>query len=175
MHWIDPRMESETFPKHLPIRLLRLSASTRGIAWELLRVCASERGYVCESIDPSDVAVHIHAHESDAPIIASALESLLAVGFLTFDGEGLYITSHLHEWHRSRVSRRWSREHYAAVYERDHFECRYCGSIRKLSIDHVVPRSQGGSDDEDNLVVACRSCNSRKGARTPEEAGMVLR
>lgn len=69
----------------------------------------------------------------------------------------------------------WSTSAYRRVYERDGSTCRYCGAGDSLSIDHVIPRSRGGKDDPGNLVVACWPCNSRKGARTPEEAGMVLR
>jgi len=65
---------------------------------------------------------------------------------------------------------RWS----TAVYERDGARCRYCGATERLSVDHVVPRCQGGGDEPENLVVACKSCNSRKGGRTPQQAGMVL-
>ncbi len=69
----------------------------------------------------------------------------------------------------------WSQDHYQAAYERDGRRCRYCGAKdRPLTIDHLVPRSQGGSDFIENLVVCCRNCNSRKGPRTPEQAGMVL-
>lgn len=68
----------------------------------------------------------------------------------------------------------WSRAACPDVYERDRNACRYCRSTERLSIDHVKPRVQGGSDDADNLVVACKSCNSRKGGRTPEQAGMTL-
>ena len=35
--------------------------------------------------------------------------------------------------------------------------------------DHVIPRSRGGSDNAENLVLSCNGCNSSKGARTPEE------
>jgi 5-methylcytosine-specific restriction endonuclease McrA len=69
----------------------------------------------------------------------------------------------------------WSKGNYPDVYARDGHACRYCGSTSWLSIDHVIPRAQGGSDEADNLVVCCRSCNSRKGGRTPSQAGMVLR
>jgi 5-methylcytosine-specific restriction endonuclease McrA len=60
---------------------------------------------------------------------------------------------------------------------RDEHQCQYCGrrpSLRDLNLDHVVPRSRGGKDSWDNLVVSCRQCNLRKGRRTPEEAGMRL-
>ena len=42
--------------------------------------------------------------------------------------------------------------------------CVYCGTADKLSVDHLVPRLAGGPDDANNLVPACRSCNSSKGA-----------
>jgi 5-methylcytosine-specific restriction endonuclease McrA len=60
-----------------------------------------------------------------------------------------------------------------AVFDRDEHRCQYCGD-RADSIDHVVPRSRGGSDDWDNLAAACRACNSVKRNRTPAEAGMQL-
>lgn len=48
-------------------------------------------------------------------------------------------------------------------------QCHYCGSENELTRDHVMPRSRGGTDDASNIVFACRSCNSAKGNRTPEE------
>lgn len=42
--------------------------------------------------------------------------------------------------------------------------CCYCGTLENLSIDHLIPRSKGGSDHGENLVWACRSCNSSKSA-----------
>ena len=55
--------------------------------------------------------------------------------------------------------------------------CMYCGkssSGEGLELEHVIPRSRGGKNEWVNLVSACRKCNSRKGDRTPEEAGMPL-
>lgn len=63
---------------------------------------------------------------------------------------------------------RWS------IWKRDDFTCQYCGSREDLSVDHVMPESRGGEMVETNLVTACRKCNSKKNARTPEEAGMKL-
>jgi 5-methylcytosine-specific restriction endonuclease McrA len=60
---------------------------------------------------------------------------------------------------------------------RDGYRCQYCGSepgVRDLNVDHVLPRSRGGRDSWDNLVIACRPCNLRKGKHTPDEAGMQL-
>jgi 5-methylcytosine-specific restriction endonuclease McrA len=44
-----------------------------------------------------------------------------------------------------------------------------------LTVDHVLPRSRGGGTTWENCVAACYSCNSKKGCRTPREAGMELR
>ena len=61
------------------------------------------------------------------------------------------------------------------IFKRDSNHCQYCGSGRDLTLDHVHPRSRGGKSSWDNLVTACKSCNSRKGDATPEEAAMPLR
>ncbi|MCG5057377.1 MAG: HNH endonuclease [Limnoraphis sp. WC205] len=61
------------------------------------------------------------------------------------------------------------------ILRRDHHKCQYCGSTKRLTIDHVLPRSKGGTHTWDNVVTACERCNSLKGDRTPEEAKMSLR
>lgn len=60
------------------------------------------------------------------------------------------------------------------IFRRDGFRCVYCGSLHDLTLDHVIPRSQGGRDTWENLVTACNRCNHRKGNRTPEQAGMKM-
>ena len=63
------------------------------------------------------------------------------------------------------------------LFARERNQCMYCGhhfSTADLTIDHVVPRSQGGGESWENLVAACRACNARKGGRTPDQAGMTL-
>lgn len=61
------------------------------------------------------------------------------------------------------------------IFKRDGHTCQYCGSGKDLTLDHVMPRSRGGSSNWDNLATACKSCNNRKGDMTPEEARMPLR
>lgn len=101
----------------------------------------------------------------------------------------------LKEFHRLRSKTRFSRQN---VLARDSYTCGYCGSaprrggrpdIEDLTIDHVVPRSQGLNGKVrlpwdgrqvsitcwDNVITACTSCNIKKGAKTPKEAGMPLR
>lgn len=59
------------------------------------------------------------------------------------------------------------------IFTRDGNRCVYCGRADDLTLDHVVPLSRGGSNEPDNLATACRSCNSSKNAKTPEEWGKV--
>jgi 5-methylcytosine-specific restriction endonuclease McrA len=60
-----------------------------------------------------------------------------------------------------------------AVFARDLGRCQYCERTAE-NLDHVVPRSRGGTHTWENVVAACRSCNNRKGDRTPVEASMRL-
>lgn len=64
------------------------------------------------------------------------------------------------------------------VAKRDHHTCQYCGAQpgwEQVTMDHVVPRSQGGASSWTNCVAACVACNARKADRTPDQAGMRLR
>ena len=56
----------------------------------------------------------------------------------------------------------------AAIFERDKV-CIYCGSGEDLTLDHLTPLARGGPHRQDNLAVACRSCNSSKGTKTYDE------
>lgn len=63
------------------------------------------------------------------------------------------------------------------LFLRDANLCMYCGGNYHesyLTRDHVLPISKGGTDRWSNVVTACRTCNTRKGNRRPEEANMPL-
>jgi 5-methylcytosine-specific restriction endonuclease McrA len=63
------------------------------------------------------------------------------------------------------------------IFARDKNICQYCGKrfpTSELSLDHVVPRTQGGISTWKNIVCACTDCNKHKGGRRPVEAGMKL-
>ena len=63
------------------------------------------------------------------------------------------------------------------IFARDGSLCQYCGkkfATSELSLDHVVPRTQGGVNSWENIVCACVPCNVRKGGRTPKQANMAL-
>lgn len=62
------------------------------------------------------------------------------------------------------------------VLAEDGYMCVYCGQQDRtlLTMDHRVPQVEGGVTHFRNLLTACKSCNSAKCGRTPEEAGMPL-
>jgi len=56
------------------------------------------------------------------------------------------------------------------VQARDNFTCFYCGTFDEQGqVDHIIPLSRGGTDNLENLVWACQSCNSSKGDMTLQE------
>ena len=87
----------------------------------------------------------------------------------------LTITSTERIWKVPPVNRR-------EVLKRDNHRCQYCGSNKRLTLDHVIPVSKGGEHKWNNVVTACEPCNHYKrdsasahaGLRTPLEAGMPL-
>ena len=62
------------------------------------------------------------------------------------------------------------------VLSRDNNRCQYCAKTfpeRELTLDHIIPKSRGGGNTWTNLVAACKKCNQKKGAKTPQEANMI--
>ena len=58
---------------------------------------------------------------------------------------------------------------------RDQNQCQYCSKTfepKVLTLDHVLPKSRGGDNSWENLVIACKRCNQKKGNRTSSESGM---
>lgn len=66
------------------------------------------------------------------------------------------------EWQALRIT----------VMERDGEQCRYCGDTEgPFHCDHIVPLAQGGTNDLENLTVACRFCNSSKSGKPVTQEG----
>lgn len=64
------------------------------------------------------------------------------------------------------------------IFLRDHYTCQYClrrPPYSQLTMDHVNPIVKGGGKTWENIVTACRTCNVKKGGRTPDEAQMRLK
>ena len=80
---------------------------------------------------------------------------------------------------RARVARRLHQVPFSRsnIYLRDRYQCQYCGnrfSAAELTFDHVIPASQGGRKDWENIVTCCIQCNRKKGGKTPADAGLKL-
>jgi 5-methylcytosine-specific restriction endonuclease McrA len=68
------------------------------------------------------------------------------------------------------------------IYSRDGWKCQYAGcdskkalTMGELTYDHVIPKRSGGKTTWENIVACCEPCNSKKGGRTPSQAGMRLK
>ncbi len=61
-----------------------------------------------------------------------------------------------------------------AVFARDGWVCQYCGAAAE-NVDHVIPKSRGGLHTWENVVAACRRCNSKKENRLPSDVGLTLK
>lgn len=105
------------------------------------------------------------------PRVQPAIDELVDMGFLV-PRIGQKNEWHLaHEgtlWRRGTpLQRRPIRDHVRrTVMERDGHACVECSATEALTLDHIWPYSKGGTDEPANLRVLCRSCNSKKGART---------
>jgi 5-methylcytosine-specific restriction endonuclease McrA len=71
-------------------------------------------------------------------------------------------------WKMPSVSRR-------ELLRRDGHRCQYCGSSKQLTIDHIIPRSKGGTHTWDNVAIACETCNHKKGDKYLNETAMSLK
>jgi hypothetical protein len=59
----------------------------------------------------------------------------------------------------SEAKRKWRQ----SIKEHWNYECAYCGETENLTLDHITPRSKGGSDRVTNVLCACKKCNNSKG------------
>jgi 5-methylcytosine-specific restriction endonuclease McrA len=64
------------------------------------------------------------------------------------------------------------------LWKRDGMRCQYCGKAltgSDVTVDHIIPKSQGGISSFENCVLSCLQCNNKKRDRTPKQAGLQLR
>ncbi len=122
---------------------------------EPLCVVPARRAVVLVLSDKADV-LHENGHRFRSERLALAAPSVVRLR--------RYV--HVPYRRRAALSRR-------GVFIRDGHICQYCG-VPAENVDHVVPRSRGGAHEWENVVAACRRCNSRKKDRTPAEARMTL-
>jgi 5-methylcytosine-specific restriction endonuclease McrA len=106
--------------------------------------------------------------------IASFLPvSAIVVEIANFDTQAMRAGRRLASWAYQRGELYGFENVKMYVRARDRYTCQYCGEVmpRRLEVDHITPRSKGGSTRPDNLVVACHDCNQEKGNRTAAEFG----
>lgn len=137
--------------------------------WLLMLWATAWQQIPCGSM-PGDDELIMARLGMDHEVYANCKRVLLRGWWLADDGR-LYhptITQRVLDMLGARCKGRYLK-HKPFVIERDGYACVYCGATGELTLDHVIPQSRGGSDTPENLVLACKSCNCSKGARTPNE------
>jgi 5-methylcytosine-specific restriction endonuclease McrA len=144
--------------------------------WLPIRVCTVRRALIlvwkdlARIIGPENYALHDFTSWTDLRVDDN--ERCIRTVSLQIRIPEVIVLRHCDRFNRPEVV--FSRRN---LFRRDRNTCQYCGtkcSTEDLSIDHIVPRSLGGLSTWTNCVVACLSCNARKGNRTLERAGMKL-
>jgi len=113
-------------------------------------------------------------------ITTKSKEVVSNLGLLTQPTEATAGGLLMHDYTTERSSQEiatvgFSKKSYAIARETN-FRCWYCGSelINEICIDHIIPKSRGGSNDRSNLRACCRPCNTKKGVRSVEEFRVYL-
>ena len=87
------------------------------------------------------------------------MNELISGGYISMEGDAaFYIKGKIPKALRQQVL------------ERDGHRCVECESIKRLSVDHIIPERLGGETVLENLQTMCRPCNSEKGIKMPMEA-----
>jgi 5-methylcytosine-specific restriction endonuclease McrA len=125
--------------------------------YEPLSVCTVKRAVVLTFLGKADIVETCDGKKIRSPSTVFPLPSVVRLGFyVRVPGK------------RIMLSRK-------NILKRDGHRCQYCGTTNgPLTVDHLLPKIYGGKDSWENLVCACTRCNSIKGDKTPEQAGLKL-
>jgi 5-methylcytosine-specific restriction endonuclease McrA len=137
------------------MRVLLLNSS-----YEPIKIISWQRAMLLWLADKVDVLDH-HEYEIRSVSNSYALPSIIRVR--------QYVRQK-----RFKKNMSFSRGH---IFLRDNHQCQYCGGKFKtseLTLDHILPATRGGPRTWENLTSACKTCNQKKGSRTPDEAQMPL-
>ncbi len=127
--------------------------------YEPLNVCNLRRAIVLIYLGKADV---LHARTDGTPVVIGGGEVVRTPSVVKLR----------HHVKRPLPQLKLSRR---SVFARDNYTCQYCGTgSKELTIDHVLPKRHGGGMTWENLVACCRRCNTKKGDKSPEKAGMKL-
>tara|TARA_A100001037_G_scaffold162074_2_gene145815 strand:+ start:861 stop:1406 length:546 start_codon:yes stop_codon:yes gene_type:complete len=121
-----------------------------------MMICTAKRAICMDYLDKVDVLVK-YDEKIQSPSLSWSLPSVVKIrDFIRYDNLSVDLNR-------------------KNIIARDEHTCQYCGKSKApLTIDHITPKGRGGLDTWENLVVACKPCNQRKGDRTPDEANMPL-
>ncbi len=98
-----------------------------------------------------------------------AKERLWAKEYTATHPEIIRAQSRLRRARKAKVVTTLTKEQWQTILVAYNHKCAYCGKkLKRLTMDHVIPISKGGAHSCDNVVPACRHCNSSKGARPPK-------
>jgi 5-methylcytosine-specific restriction endonuclease McrA len=139
---------SVSSPIHRPVLVLNQS-------YEPINICAARRAIV---LLLKGVASYEEEHDHEVHL-------------------GMKVPSVIRLREYKKIPHRAQKVTREGIYTRDNNTCQYCGgrfARHDLTLDHILPKSRGGSSKWENLVACCRKCNHTKADRTPEEAGMTL-
>jgi 5-methylcytosine-specific restriction endonuclease McrA len=125
--------------------------------YEPINVCTVRRAVVLLLKDKAEVIEHADWQLHSASCTISRPVVIRLVSYVRIP----------RDTHRRKITRR-------AVFARDDWTCQYCGARSNLTVDHVIPRSKGGSSSWENIVASCAPCNRRKGDALPRQVGMQL-
>ncbi len=122
-----------------------------------MMVCTAKRAICLDVLNKIDVLAN-YEEKVNSPSITYNLPSVIKIrDFVKYDNLSVDL----------------SRKN---ILSRDEHVCQYCSEKNSpLTIDHILPKGRGGQDTWENLVTACKSCNQKKGNKTPEEANMELK
>jgi 5-methylcytosine-specific restriction endonuclease McrA len=123
--------------------------------YEPINVCTVRRAVVLLLKDKAEIVEHANWELRSASTALARPVVIRLVSYVRVP----------RDTHRRKITRR-------AVFARDDWTCQYCGSRSNLTVDHVVPRSKGGSSSWENIVASCAPCNRRKGNLLPRQVGM---
>ena len=153
--------------------------------WQPVHVCSAKRALcllvlehaeVVEASGPNEYLTHNYQQWVDR---STALwKSGMNVGFANSPSVTLAFPSIVVLTQYDRLPRRDVRFSRENVYQRDGHQCQYCGerfAVKKLNLDHVIPRQKGGKSTWENVVTSCVPCNSRKANKLPDQANMFPR
>ncbi len=150
-------------------------------SWIAINVASARRALAllyqghARVVHPEDYSIHsfeawcaysrkVALREEDVPMVRTPSQSIVIPEVILLAAFNGFIR------HEIRFSR-------SNIFTRDKHQCQYCGAVpdkSDLTLDHIMPRSRGGVDSWENLVLACARCNVKKSNRTPEEANMRL-